>query len=175
LPGGVLRSRENTEPGKRFCADCGALLANRCPKCGSENPAGKGFCGDRGAALGSDSSVPIAEAVNLPGTHPGGERRHLTVLFATWSARPKSCRGSTLRSGEKLSPTIIVLQRTQSTATAGTSRSTSATGLLLSFGADPLRRGTVARYGAMRFPALSILHAGRPSMPSAPWLSFADS
>ena len=37
--------------GKKFCADCGAPLANHCPKCGAENPPGKSFCGDCGTAL----------------------------------------------------------------------------------------------------------------------------
>ncbi len=66
---------------KRFCADCGAPLADHCPKCGSENPADKKFCGDCGAAIVFDSAAPVAEVVNLPGTAAGGERRHLTVLF----------------------------------------------------------------------------------------------
>jgi hypothetical protein len=26
--------------GKKFCGDCGAALANLCPQCGADNPAG---------------------------------------------------------------------------------------------------------------------------------------
>ena len=63
---------------KRFCADCGAPLANRCPKCGAENPPGKRFCGDCGAALTRSAAAIVAAPPRIAAS---GERRHLTILF----------------------------------------------------------------------------------------------
>ena len=63
---------------KRFCADCGAPLANRCPKCGAENPPGKRFCGDCGAALTRSAAATVAAPPRIAAS---GERRHLTILF----------------------------------------------------------------------------------------------
>ena len=60
--------------GKKFCEDCGAPLANPCPTCGAETTIGKRFCGECGTPL--DTAAPA----NAEG-NPGGERRHLTVLF----------------------------------------------------------------------------------------------
>ena len=80
--------------GKRFCADCGAPLANRCPKCGAENPPGKRFCGDCGTALAArnttaqlpafssstpDIAIPAAEKASVVAE---GERKTVTALFA---------------------------------------------------------------------------------------------
>src|SRR5215469_17139763 len=84
---------ENPE-GKKFCADCGAPLDNRCPQCGADNRVGQRFCGDCGAALTipgtSLQSAPVLPAAATPAptghkaalSSPGGERRHLTVLFS---------------------------------------------------------------------------------------------
>jgi class 3 adenylate cyclase/tetratricopeptide (TPR) repeat protein len=76
-------------PGKKFCGDCGAPLANLCSKCGVDNPAGKCFCGECGASLGTPlpsakrsvgssfrvSETPTSETLE-------GERKTVTALFA---------------------------------------------------------------------------------------------
>jgi Double zinc ribbon len=77
--------------GKKFCSDCGAALANLCPKCGADNPAGKRFCGECGTALGApaaaafpkksnDSSIRVAETPAPENLE--GERKTVTALFA---------------------------------------------------------------------------------------------
>ena len=63
--------------GKKFFGDCGAPLANLCPKCGTDNPSGKRFCGD---CARLDSTAPEPTQVE-PQKVIHGERRHLTVLF----------------------------------------------------------------------------------------------
>ena len=39
-------------PRGKFCIECGALLANKCPNCGAEVPAGGKFCLECGAKIG---------------------------------------------------------------------------------------------------------------------------
>jgi len=80
--------------GQRFCGDCGAPLANVCPKSGADNPAGQRFCGQCGTALAAAevslrSSSPPQTTAEVRASTAGnnafgltdGERRHLTVLF----------------------------------------------------------------------------------------------
>ena len=84
-------------PGKRFCAECGSRLPNRCPKCGAETPANAKFCADCGTALAaiarpdSDSSaiVPLTAKEIRVTREQGdaeraidGERKTVTALFA---------------------------------------------------------------------------------------------
>ena len=72
----------NANPdGKKFCADCGALLPMRCTGCGAENPPGKKFCGDCGATLTIGASTARAEAASPAPRSPSAERRQLTVMF----------------------------------------------------------------------------------------------
>jgi predicted ATPase/class 3 adenylate cyclase len=66
--------------GKRFCGDCGSVLASGCPACGAENPPGKKFCGDCGASLAEVvAAQPAAPAAS---ESPVAERRLVSVLFA---------------------------------------------------------------------------------------------
>ena len=67
-------------PGKRFCVDCGKRLDSSCPACGAPVEPGERFCGNCGARLpdldfNRDPAAPTD-------SRAGGERRHLTVLFA---------------------------------------------------------------------------------------------
>src|SRR5215813_884756 len=88
----------------RFCGQCGAALAPRCPQCQAESPPGFRFCGQCGASLQTSSShaapVPAPRAPVAPPTIASytpkhladkilksraaveGERRQVTVLFA---------------------------------------------------------------------------------------------
>ena len=63
---------------KRFCGDCGSVLAAVCAACGSPNPPDKRFCGDCGAPLAAGAPPPPAAAREAP----VAERRLVTVLFA---------------------------------------------------------------------------------------------
>src|SRR5208283_5153697 len=64
-------------------------LANLCPKCGADNPAGKRFCGECGTALGS-AAAPASRSNDSPIRMAGapvsenleGERKNVTALFA---------------------------------------------------------------------------------------------
>jgi class 3 adenylate cyclase len=69
---------------RRFCAECGALLAASCGACGAANEPGEKFCGGCGARLPPVTPAPGA-APPTPepaGALPAGERRQLTVLFS---------------------------------------------------------------------------------------------
>ena len=66
-----------TQPGKKFCAQCGSSLSNRCPKCGSDNSLIAKFCADCGASLSAAVTSPPARDAALE-----GERKTVTALFA---------------------------------------------------------------------------------------------
>ena len=87
---------ENRE-GRKFCAECGALLNARCASCGAENEPAEKFCGECGAALtGKAQAVsakppptqPAVPEIRIapPETDtsdiPEGERKTVTALFA---------------------------------------------------------------------------------------------
>ncbi|HYR01629.1 MAG TPA: adenylate/guanylate cyclase domain-containing protein [Casimicrobiaceae bacterium] len=64
--------------GRRFCAQCGAVLTVSCAACGFGNEPAERFCGGCGAALAGASSTATSAPV-APGE---AERRTVTVLFA---------------------------------------------------------------------------------------------
>jgi class 3 adenylate cyclase len=77
-----------------FCGKCGIRLANRCSKCGFENPAAFDFCGRCGSSL-TRSGPPAENQPRPPGSIqavgssqvesqeiPEGERKTVTALFA---------------------------------------------------------------------------------------------
>ena len=70
-------SAENPQ-GARFCIQCAHPFLRLCEKCGFENPAEARFCAQCAAPLGVPAPIP-PKAESPAG--PGGERRHLTVLF----------------------------------------------------------------------------------------------
>jgi class 3 adenylate cyclase/tetratricopeptide (TPR) repeat protein len=61
---------------RRFCAECGAPLAQVCGACGFQNQGEAKFCGGCGQPLGVASVEPAATG------SLGGERRQVTILFA---------------------------------------------------------------------------------------------
>jgi predicted ATPase/class 3 adenylate cyclase len=75
-------STEN-ESGSRFCSACGAALELSCASCGSTCAAGDRFCRGCGrplsAAPGSGGDLAAKTLLHQPG---GGERKHVTVMFA---------------------------------------------------------------------------------------------
>jgi len=80
----------------RFCPQCGAAQALNCSACGQAITAGSRFCAHCGAKVGdaapaapAPAAAPPAPAVARPAV--AAERRQLTVMFATSSARPR-CR-----------------------------------------------------------------------------------
>src|SRR5271166_264641 len=72
--------------GRRFCAQCGALLELACPECGVANLADERFCGDCGASLtGETIAAGPRRRAGGPSTAShgsGSERRLVSVLFA---------------------------------------------------------------------------------------------
>jgi class 3 adenylate cyclase/tetratricopeptide (TPR) repeat protein len=78
-------------PGKGFCGDCGAPLADECSACGAENPSGKEFCGECGARLTRktsalsevrpSTSLTLLTTATIEAGLPSAERRQLTVMF----------------------------------------------------------------------------------------------
>src|SRR5215469_13632969 len=80
--------------GRRFCAECGAVLAIQCAQCGASNEPGEKFCGQCGKPLAvgrAASPIPpapgagpeaISVATETAGAIPDGERKTVTALFA---------------------------------------------------------------------------------------------
>ncbi len=66
-------------PGKRFCVDCGTRLDSSCPACDARTEPGERFCGNCGVRLDATDLTRRDMPADL---QAGGERRHLTVLFA---------------------------------------------------------------------------------------------
>ncbi len=79
---------------RRYCAECGAVLAAICASCGASNQPGEKFCGGCGVALtaGPATAPPRSPATSTP-KHLAekiltsrsaleGERKQVTVLFA---------------------------------------------------------------------------------------------
>ncbi|MBA2381174.1 MAG: zinc ribbon domain-containing protein [Chloroflexi bacterium] len=73
-----------SEPGRKFCAECGALLTVSCPLCAASNRPDARFCGDCGAGLSAGAIPPErAEHEAFDKTVAAvAERRLVSVLFA---------------------------------------------------------------------------------------------
>jgi class 3 adenylate cyclase/tetratricopeptide (TPR) repeat protein len=70
-----------TQPGQKFCAECGTPLVTGCPSCGQPIMAGQKFCAECGTPL-SGAAAPVV-AVAAPEPPPrAAERRLVSVLFA---------------------------------------------------------------------------------------------
>ena len=65
--------------GSRFCNRCGAALDKRCVRCAFENTRDSRYCAQCCTQL--DATIP-AHPETGSSDRPGGERRHLTVLFS---------------------------------------------------------------------------------------------
>jgi Double zinc ribbon len=77
--------------GKKFCGDCGVLLASSCPKCAAESPPGKQFCGDCGAALAGAASPSLTGAnPEAAGQREAGTARRLGQTAAAIAASAAS-------------------------------------------------------------------------------------
>ncbi|HET7686521.1 MAG TPA: AAA family ATPase [Candidatus Limnocylindria bacterium] len=71
------------ESGRKFCGECGAVLAAACPRCGTPNASSVKFCGECGLDLradGSDAASPASPASPVAASH-ATERRLVSVLF----------------------------------------------------------------------------------------------
>lgn len=107
MPMRCLSCQFDNPPAMKFCGQCGAQLAQLCPRCGAENQPTFKFCGQCGMALtapqapGADPAGDLdqmsrrhaARQQGYTPPHPAekilrsrsaleGERRHVTVLFA---------------------------------------------------------------------------------------------
>src|SRR5262245_36926527 len=71
---------------RRFCTECGAVLAVACPSCGAPTEPGDTFCGSCGASLAavptSAPTPPRQPATVTVAPAEAGERRQLTILFS---------------------------------------------------------------------------------------------
>ena len=91
-----LRCGAANSAGRRFCGECGSVLALACPSCGFSNEPGVKFCGGCGAALGASPAAAgprfaspetytpkhLAEKILTSKSALEGERKQVTVLFA---------------------------------------------------------------------------------------------
>ena len=88
--------RAKNAPARRFCAACGASLAQRCAACGFENEPTANFCGGCGQSLREPGGRAESETPWVRSAPPAylatkilegrnaleGERKQVTVLFA---------------------------------------------------------------------------------------------
>ena len=73
-----LQCRTENREGRRFCAECGALLLTACSECGFANDPGEKFCGGCGKALADTKASPDTGPKR---EYREAERRQLTVMF----------------------------------------------------------------------------------------------
>ena len=74
--------------GRRFCADCGAILPRVCPNCSFINQPEDRFCGGCGNALEASQPAIASSPDNVRidrSVQDFGERRQVTILFADLS------------------------------------------------------------------------------------------
>src|SRR5689334_10557207 len=87
------RCEHQNRDGARFCEECAAPLASRCPSCGEGISAASKFCracgrpvapGSHPESLASESRAPKPVAADILTSKRAleGERKHVTVLFA---------------------------------------------------------------------------------------------
>src|SRR5262245_20183403 len=86
------RCLHESDPGQKFCAECGDRLSGLCASCGAPIVAGQRYCGDCGAPLAAaagkvsspEAYTPrhLAARILTSRTSLEGERKHVTVLFA---------------------------------------------------------------------------------------------
>ena len=79
------RCETPSQPGQKFCANCGLQLARSCPNCGTTYEGIPRFCADCGHQLipTDTTAEQPAVAVNPPPTPTSAaERRYVSVLFA---------------------------------------------------------------------------------------------
>src|ERR1700680_1412979 len=68
-------------PDKRFCVECGKRLELSCAACAAAIEPGQKFCGNCGTRFEAPEA-PRPHSNGAAELQAGGERRHLTVLFA---------------------------------------------------------------------------------------------
>jgi adenylate cyclase len=98
----------------RFCENCGASFAFKCPSCGFDcSPAAK-FCGGCGTTLNRAAAAPIASTrppmVASPSAGGWGELKHATVLFADIvSSTEQIAALDPEEAMERLKPAVMVM------------------------------------------------------------------
>jgi class 3 adenylate cyclase/tetratricopeptide (TPR) repeat protein len=112
-------------PDRRFCSDCGALLAFVCPGCGFENQPSAKFCGGCGVRLSatvapaaprgtpeSYTPKPLAERILHSRGALEGELKQVTVLFADIKGSMELIQGTDPEQAQRiLDPTIEAMMR----------------------------------------------------------------
>src|ERR1700693_2080664 len=68
-------------PDKHFCVECGKRLELSCDACGAPAQPGEKYCGNCGVRL-TAPEAPRRDSDGAGHLQSGGERRHLSVLFA---------------------------------------------------------------------------------------------
>jgi len=78
------RCDSENKDGNDYCESCGTLLGIKCDVCSHINGATSRFCGQCGAALVSAAANhdPTSQRILRSLSTKGGERKHLTILFA---------------------------------------------------------------------------------------------
>jgi class 3 adenylate cyclase/tetratricopeptide (TPR) repeat protein len=72
----------SNEPGRKFCGECGTLLAAVCERCGAANAGAAKFCGECGSRLGEAATSPQPRGEPPGRSAPAAERRLVSILFA---------------------------------------------------------------------------------------------
>lgn len=75
---------QDNQPENEFCENCGSSFGLKCENCGRINRRGSRFCGQCGTSLqsGTPQADQSSRDILRELSEKGGERKHLTVLFA---------------------------------------------------------------------------------------------
>lgn len=61
-----LKCKAENSDRRKFCRECGALIANFCRKCGFHNSFGDKYCGGCGSSMSSAAPLPGGAGENTP-------------------------------------------------------------------------------------------------------------
>ena len=153
--------------GTRFCADCGAPVAQEaercaacgrpapatCARCGRAHPAGARFCSSCGAAVGAGPKAPASPL-------SAEERKYVTIMFVDMIDSLSAIRDFDPEEAQELFADAIALMSEAVHAFSGTVMRTMGDGLMALFGAPAAREDHAL---AACHAALRILRGARES------------
>ncbi len=74
--------QSETQPGQKFCPECGTRLEAACASCGATLVPGAKFCAECGAPATTTTLPSLDDAIRPASATPVAERRIVSVLFA---------------------------------------------------------------------------------------------
>jgi class 3 adenylate cyclase len=147
-----------TEPGARFCEECGLRLNLACPGCGEPVADGKKFCRSCGTAIANRAPLrtpaprPFAKGFIHSRAAVEGERKHVTVLFADVRASMEMLAGRDPEDAGSILDPVLELMMEAVHRHEGTVNQVMGDGIMALFGAPLAHEDHAVRacYAALR-------------------------